>query len=231
MEDRESQPSIAFSPDSKFIVSNSSIGFQVWEVETGTMMIESEVSYDVFSVTFSHDGKFIATGSAYGEIHVWNATTGQLVLGPFEGHIGDVISVAFSPDDNFIVSGSNDKTVRLWDAKTGQPPMAPFKGHTYWVRSVAFSHDGTFVVSGSLDNTIRIWLTKQVHHSLYTNQSIVDENGWVLGENGELLFWVPPHHRFCLHKANNTRIIGPNETQLDFGNARWGEEWTQCYTP
>ena len=227
VEDRDF-PSIAFSPDSKFIVSNSRIGFQIWDVETGNITIKSSV-FRVCSVMFSHDGKLVATGSTEG-IHVWNATTGQLVLGPFKDHTGVVYSVAFSPDDNFIVSDS-DNTVQLWDAKTGQPLLAPFKGHTLSVRSVAFSHDGKFVVSASYDNTIRIWSTEQVQQSLYTKQSTVDDGGWVKGENGELLFWVPPHHRFCLHKPNNTRIIGPNETRLDFGNARWGQDWTQCYTP
>ena len=109
--------------------------------------------------------------------------------------------------------------------------MAPFNGHTDWVCLVTFSHDAKFVVSASDDKTIRIWSTKQIQQSLYTNQSTVDDNGWVKGENGELLFWVPPRHRFCLRKPNNTRIIGPNETQLDFENARWGEDWTECYTP
>ena len=97
--------------------------------------------------------------------------------------------------------------------------------------SVTFSHDGKFVVSASHDKTIRIWSTQQIQQSLYTNQSTVDDNGWVKGENGELLFWVPPCHRLCLRKPNNTRIIGPNETQLDFGNVRWGKDWAQCYTP
>ena len=224
-------PLIAFSPDSKFIVSNSPTGFGIWDVETGNMTVESKVSSWVRTVTFSHDGKLVATGSEDGEIHVWNATTGQLVLGPFKGHAYQVNSVAFSHDDNFIVSGSSDKTVRLWDAKTGQPLMAPFNGHTDYVRSVMFSHDAKFVVSASDDNTIRIWSTEQIQQSLYTTQSTVDDDGWVKGENGELLFWVPPHHRVCLHRPNIIRTIGPNVTQLDFENARLGDDWTECYTP
>ena len=158
---------------------------------------------DVYCVTFSHDGKLVATGSKNGDIHVLNASTGQSVLGPLEGHTRVVNSVAFSPDDNFIISGSDDNTVRLWDAKTGQPLMAPFNGHTNSVRSVTFSHDAKFVVSASDDMAIRIWSIEKVQQSLYTNQSTLDDNGWVNGENGELLFWVPPRHRIGLRRPNN----------------------------
>ena len=64
-----------------------------------------------------------------------------------------------------------------------------------------------------------------------SNDSEVDDDGWVKGKGGLLLFWVPLHHRFCLHRPSNTRIIGPNETRLDFTNARWGEDWASCFTP
>ena len=186
---------------------------------------------DVNAVTFSPDGNYIASASHDGTIRLWSADSGQPLGEPFRGHSDKVFSVEFSSDGRRIVSGSSDNTVRLWDVKTGQPLMAPFKGHTGWVRSVAFSHDGQFVVSASDDKTIRIWSTEQVQQSLYTNQLTVDRDGWVKRENGELLFWVPPRHRLCLRRPNNTRIIGPNETHLDFGNERLGQDWTQCYTP
>ena len=44
-----SRPLIAFSPDSKFIVSSSEVGFLIWDVKTGNTMVESKVSSDVFS--------------------------------------------------------------------------------------------------------------------------------------------------------------------------------------
>ena len=205
-----------------------------WDVETGNLITESKQQHDSFveSMTFSHDERLVATASDDDTIRLWDARTGEPVLSLFIGHTFDVHSVAFSPDDKFIVSGSDDKTVRVWDVSTGQTILGPLRGHTNWVNLVAFSHDGNSIFSvSSLDKTIRIWSTEQVQQSLYTNQSTVDDDGWVKGENGELLFWVPPRHRLCLHRPNNTRIIGPNETQLDFGNARWGEDWTQCYTP
>jgi WD40 repeat protein len=88
---------------------------------------------------------------------VWDAKTGEVVVGPLEGHTWPVNSVAFSPDGNRIVSGSADGTIQVWDAKTGEVVVGPLEGHTLGVSSVAFSPDGNRIVSGSLDNTIRIW--------------------------------------------------------------------------
>jgi WD40 repeat protein len=42
---------------------------------------------------------------------LWDAHSGDVVAGPFQGHTSYVTSVAFSPDGTRIVSGSNDHTI------------------------------------------------------------------------------------------------------------------------
>ncbi|EMD32085.1 hypothetical protein CERSUDRAFT_18643, partial [Gelatoporia subvermispora B] len=109
------------------------------------------------SVAFSPDGTRIVSGSLDNTIRLWDATTGNAVMQPLEGHTEWITSVAFSPDGTRIVSGSADKTIRLWDATTGNAVMQPLEGHTEVITSVAFSFDGTRIVSGSVDTTIRLW--------------------------------------------------------------------------
>jgi len=90
-------------------------------------------------------------------VRVWDAVSGECVLGPLEGHTDLVSSVSISADGRRVVSGSYDKTVRVWDAVSGECVLGPLEGHTDSVISVSISADGRRVVSGSYDNTVRVW--------------------------------------------------------------------------
>ncbi|KIM26361.1 hypothetical protein M408DRAFT_72893 [Serendipita vermifera MAFF 305830] len=135
---------------------------------------------EVECVSFSPDGKRIVSGSDDGTIIVWDAETGAVVAGPFEGHSSWVTSVGFSPDGNRIVSGSYDETILVWDAETGAVVAGPFEGHSSWVGSVGFSLDGTRIVSGSSDGVIRVWnavsCENQVWSSFHSHAESLTKN-------------------------------------------------------
>ena len=111
----------------------------------------------VHCATFSLDGKQIVSASQDRTVQVWNAQTGNRVLGPLKMHMDVVFCVAFSPNSRQIASGSRDGIIMVWHALTGKVITGPLKGHTDSIIFVCFSPDGKRIASGSLDKTIRIW--------------------------------------------------------------------------
>ncbi len=73
----------------------------------------------VGNVTFSPDGRTIATGSDDGTIRVWRVEDGKC-LRVLRGHGGNV-HVVYSPDGNLLASVGSDADygVRLWGATMG----------------------------------------------------------------------------------------------------------------
>ncbi|MCT7964076.1 hypothetical protein NG791_25695 [Laspinema sp. D1] len=112
----------------------------------------------VKSITFSPDGKTLASGSLDTTIKLWDVETGKEIQ-TLTGHDGAVYSIAFSPDGKTLASVSLDNTIKLWDVKKGAE-IQTFPGHEFGVYSIAFSPDGQTFASGSEDNTIKLWDVK-----------------------------------------------------------------------
>ncbi|WP_013322705.1 hypothetical protein [Gloeothece verrucosa] len=109
----------------------------------------------VTSVSFSPDGKILASGSWDKTIKLWDVQTGQEIR-TLSGHNDSVYSVSFSGDGKILASGSRDKTIKLWDVQTGKE-ISTLSGHNDSVYSVSFSPDGKILASGSGDKTIKLW--------------------------------------------------------------------------
>ncbi|KAH9946527.1 hypothetical protein B0H21DRAFT_693525 [Amylocystis lapponica] len=55
------------------------------------------------------------------------------------------------------------------------------------------------------------------------------DGGWMKGRHGELLFWVPSHHRQELLWPRNTTVIGVPGAGLDMSHFVHGSSWHKCY--
>ena len=107
----------------------------------------------VKSVSFSPDGRTLASGCWGAPLHLWDVAT-QTKIDTLA--TSQVYSVSFSPDGQKIASdgGGHGKNVRLWDVAT-QTEVGTLDTPT--TNSVVFSPDGKTIASGSLYDIVSLW--------------------------------------------------------------------------
>ncbi|KIK38463.1 hypothetical protein CY34DRAFT_392632 [Suillus luteus UH-Slu-Lm8-n1] len=181
----------------------------------------------VHSVSFSPDGTRIVSGSRDSTVRVWDAVTGLPLGEPFRRHSDLVWSVSFSPDGTRIVSGPRDSTVRVWDAATAQQ----FQEHTEIHSSALSLHrHRTICFSSSLEHALQnsAELLETTSHVFNPTGLGVPKDGWMVGADRRLLFWVPPPTREKPLYHPGTVFVIPSGLEIDLSRMSHGEHWANC---
>jgi WD40 repeat protein len=100
------------------------------------------------SVTFSPDGRLLASGDDDNKIILWDVAGRQPFGAPLVGHSAPLRSLAFSPNGKLLASGGEDKVI-LWDIASRRQLDPPLLDHAEQFRSVAFSPDGKTLAAGT----------------------------------------------------------------------------------
>ncbi len=128
------------------------------------------------AITFSADGKRLATSSTKGDVKFWDLATRREAarIEPVGRHL---ICLAFSPDGKTLAGAGGSSRVWVWDAATGREVLK-LGGHGDAVPALAFSPDGKLLAAATLPaDEVRLW-------ELPSGQSIATLKGHVQGVIG-----------------------------------------------
>jgi len=149
----------AVSPDGRFIADIGKYGgtvVQILDAKTGGLVQRLEAHPGVIrGLSFSTDGRLLASADGDGVIRIREASTGH-VQSTLVGHEGPVLVVAFSPDGTVLASSGEDDTLRVWDVASATE-RARLVGHRMEVHALAFSSDSSRLASGGFDSTVKLW--------------------------------------------------------------------------
>ena len=109
---------------------------------------------EIWSVKFSPNGNWVASGSVDSTIKIWNKENGEKILTMKQPE--GITSIDVNPDGNYIASASYDAKVKLWKLPEGLL-VKEFIGHAGTIWSVNFSPDGKTLASCGQDSTIKLW--------------------------------------------------------------------------
>jgi WD40 repeat protein len=153
------------SDSSVMDVWNETATAAIWDAATGRKLLTLRGHVGaVMDVTFSHNGRWLATASLDGTAIIWDAQTGErlgvALVDPKSYH---VVSVAFNPDDSQLATGAEINTnegiweTEIWNINhSGQPstkPLTSFKGNA---NVTAYGPDVRLFAWGNW-NTLELW--------------------------------------------------------------------------
>ncbi|KAF5839472.1 putative Notchless [Dunaliella salina] len=147
---------------------------------TASMSGHSEA---VLSVSFSPDGRHLASGSGDTCVRFWDLGT-QLPMHECKGHRSWVLALAWSPDAQYVASGDMDGAIFLWSPKSDKP-VGQCSGHSKWITCLSWEPAHKALpslrfASASKDKTITVWdvSTRRPQFTMSNHTMVVTSVKW-----------------------------------------------------
>ncbi|HEV7668337.1 MAG TPA: toll/interleukin-1 receptor domain-containing protein, partial [Thermoanaerobaculia bacterium] len=151
-------------------------------------------------VSFSPDGKSLATGNEDGTVSFWSLAQPERPRKVWQGRGSPVRALRFSRDGSRLAAARLDGSVALWQV-AGQPSEAVvLRGNGGKISAFEFTPDGQHVLTGGSDGKILSWdlaeerffpLTIGSHGALVGQMALSPDGLWLAsgGDDGEVRAW------------------------------------------
>jgi len=226
---------VFLAPDGLTVIFTDPVLCYSWNHETAQfdrIHFTDEAHISGYSGAYSPDGKLFACLSKEDwDVRVWDTRTGQLCGKPITMPGVDALSPALNDRSlgDRLIAVRCYHIITLFDVCTGH--LYAQCWNTEW--NMAFIGDGTKLAFYHDDHPIRIYdivgLASKHRNAIHGYEPVPHdmEDGWTVGQDHELLFWVPVEHRkvLCLP---HVEMIWDRPTKVDLSRFRYGSKWTEC---
>ncbi|KAJ6625683.1 F-box-like/WD repeat-containing protein ebi [Pseudolycoriella hygida] len=151
---------------------------RLWDAEYGTCTHTlTKHTQPVYSIEFSPDGKYLASGSLDNYVYIWNVQSGQLIHS-YKG-TGFIVEVCWNSRGSKVGAASNDGNVFVLDLQAGagnrrveipSSNVTVLRGHEKEVITCKWNPTIDLLTSASRDRTARIW-------HIFDNPTIPNHSG------------------------------------------------------
>ncbi len=199
----------------------------------------------IFSVDFSSDGKFLASGSADKNVIIWDCRTWQPLKIIKENYYelwG--IPVKFTHDSKYLAIGSYE-TLKLASVNNNFEIIANTIAHNKGIQSLDISHDNRYIITAGVDSDLKVWSIPDLkpvsavkaHENEVWSTCISSDDRYAVsgGEDGYLKIWKFPgltlenavkFHKFPIEYVNisaTSKYILCADADSTISVWKWGE--------
>jgi WD40 repeat protein len=148
-----------FSRDSSLLAARDDKSLRVWETAKQQLVLTIPLPYEMDSLAFSPNGKFLAVAGTETKekeprghaIKVWGVPSGKLLTTLQGPEYCIVKSLAFSPDGEYLATGLSVQASRLWAVSTRKEVWKQQVGNVDY-DILTFSADGKQLVVGGFQS-------------------------------------------------------------------------------